>query len=127
VPHLSRATFAQDAATVMRSFSTDLSGEDGVSAATPGGDAGQPQPETAEKDVQKGAAPPVTATPRTQALVAPAAACPGPQAVGAVTVPAILDGAPVALVFRAPTAAAQRVEAWSCDGSTLLAAASVGR
>jgi hypothetical protein len=44
-----------------------------------------------------------------------------------VTYPATFDGTPVALVFRPPSATAQRVEAWSCDGATLLASASVAR
>lgn len=146
VPRLSRATFAQDAATVMRAFSLDeragsaggssTGNATGSSGTTPGtspaptsGDttatdgAAPPQAEAA----QKGAAPPVTATPGSQALVAPVAACPGPLVTGAVVVPATLDGSPVALLFRPPTATAQRVEAWSCDGTTLLAAASVHR
>ena len=136
LPHLSRAAFAQDAAAVMRTFSTDVRGASagGAVGPTPGTTpaptsadtsttAGAQQPQAAEK----GAAPPVTATPGAAALAAPGAACPGPGSPGAVTVPATLDGAPVALVFRPPTATAQRVEAWSCDGTTLLASASVRR
>ena len=74
-------------------------------------------------------APPVTATPTPLTgradLLRDAAGCPGPAAPNSVTLPATLDGAPVALVFRPPTASGQRVEAWSCDGSSLLAAAVV--
>jgi hypothetical protein len=73
-------------------------------------------------------APPVTTTP------APLAAagdnpqlpgCVGPAAVDGVRLAATLDGVPVVLVFRPPTATAQVVEAWSCDGSSLLVSAAV--
>lgn len=142
LPRLSSATFAQDAASVMRAFAVDrrgasasggtpgtLSGATPDTSPAPSGDTpmspstAQPRAEAAEK----GAAPPVTATPGAEALVAPVAACPGPQVAGAIVVPATLDGSPVALLFRPPSATAQRVEAWSCDGATLLAAASVRR
>jgi hypothetical protein len=123
VPQLARATFAQDAAAVMRTLTVAEAGAASDAAgATPDATA-QPQADTAGKAV----APPVTATPAPEALAAPLAGCPGPRAPGAVTVPATLDGRPVALVFRPPTPAAQRVEAWSCDGATLLVSASVPR
>ena len=131
LPRLSRKAFAQDAAAVMRTFSTDLRGASGggTVGATPGT---TPAPTSSTTDsaeqphaAEKGAAPPVTATPGAAALSAPVAACPGPVSPGAVTVPATLDGTPVALVFRPPTATEQRVEAWSCDGTKLLDSASV--
>jgi hypothetical protein len=72
-------------------------------------------------------APPVTATPQGYASgdTDSTATCAGPPVTEGVVLPATLDGAPVALVFRPPTATAQRVEAWTCDGATLLASASV--
>lgn len=136
LPRLTSAAFATDAAAVMRDLSAAGYAADDVSGTTPGsgptpapsasspaltGTTDQRAPESAPAT-----APPVTSTPVPQALLAPvAAACPGPAVAGAVTVPATLDGAPVALVFRRPTATAQRVEAWSCDGVTLLASATV--
>ena len=134
LPRLSRAAFAQDAAAVMRTFSTDLRGQSagGTAGATPGTTPAPTSADTSTTDsaqqpqaAEKGVAPPVTATPGAAALAA--AVCPGPRPPRAVTVPATLDGAPVALVFRPPTATAQLVEAWSCDGTTLLASASVRR
>jgi hypothetical protein len=122
LPRLTTGSFGQDAARVMRDFSAtaltgsspsaDLTGDDLDSLQRPRG------------------APPVTASPqRNQDSVGADQTCPGPVGAdadaAAVTVRATLDGTPVALVFRPPTATAQRVEAWSCDGATLLASASV--
>jgi hypothetical protein len=81
-------------------------------------------------ELQRLKAPPVTATPEavTGALSSRASTgCAGPAAPDSVTLPATLDGVPVALVFRPPTSSEQRVEAWSCDGSSLLASATVPR
>lgn len=126
LPRLTRATFARDAATVMRSLAVGAGSAAGDSVTNaPGGSTGAEQPQS--DAAEKAAAPPVTATPASEALVAPVAACPGPRVRTAVTVPATLDATPVALVFRPPTSDAQRVEAWSCDGTTLLATATVPR
>jgi hypothetical protein len=71
-------------------------------------------------------APPVTSTPGDVVSANKgAAACAGPGLPDAITLPATLDGVPVALVFHPPTTTAQLVEAWSCDGTKLLASASV--
>jgi hypothetical protein len=131
LPRLTRAAFAADAAAVMRNLSSAGAAPDELSATTPGPTEASPPAVTGSTDQRSPAsrdatAPPVTSTPGTPAMLAPvAAACPGPAVAGSVTVPATLDGEPVALVFRHPTAAAQRVEAWSCDGATLLASATV--
>jgi hypothetical protein len=69
-------------------------------------------------------APAVTSTPPGAELdLRSPASCAGPAPTDGVTLRATLDGVPVALVFRSPTADGQRVEAWSCDGSTLLRSA----
>jgi hypothetical protein len=72
-------------------------------------------------------APPVTRAPSppSDLLRDDASGCTGPDVPDAVTLPASLDGALVVLVFHPPTADSQVVEAWSCDGSSLLAAATV--
>lgn len=128
LPGLTTTTFAQDAARVM----VTLTDPDAVTAGGAVPDAtGSPEggstdaPEAYEAPLAE--APPVTASPGRASTpdTADSVACAGPEAADAVIVPATLDGAPVALVFRPPTAAAQRVEAWSCDGATLLASASV--
>lgn len=123
IPALSRAAFARDAVVVMRTLSAVVTGS---TPAPTSGHAGalDNRHDTKSFDATAGAAP-VTATPGGPALGAPAAACPGPSAPGAVTLPATLDGTPVALVFRPPTVTSQRVEAWSCDGASLLVSATV--
>ncbi len=55
------------------------------------------------------------------------AACPGPVGIAATLVPIQLDGRPAALALYASTTEGQRFEAWSCDGSTLLASTVVPR
>ena len=115
LPELTSGTFPADAARVMQ----------GLSDRAPTPAAGSPSADDLDQaGSPKSAltAPPVVATP---GLLPLQPSCPGPDAPGAVVVPATLDGRPVALVFRAPSAAAQEVEAWSCDGGTELAAASV--
>lgn len=136
VPRLTTASFAADAAQVMRQVAV----LDATSGRTNSFDAASPSapvPAQTPSDVAPEAstatslgstgslqAPPVTATPPTATKdVRGAAACAGPSASDGVTLQATLDGTPVALVFRAPTATGQRVEAWSCDGSTLLQSA----
>ena len=141
LPRLSAASFAADAAAVMRQVAStpaELPGTaDGAATAspkapaptpTPGGEPQDPALTGATSSSKAVQAPPVTATPeslRTEDRAPASVACAGPAAVGAVTLPATLDGTRVALVFRPSTAAGQRVEAWSCDGSTLLAAATI--
>jgi hypothetical protein len=127
LPQLSTAAFAADAARVMQQVAgtTALSeGPDGDASPTPA-PTDSLVDGSASKQLQ---APPVTATPRSlrQELRDPSA-CPGPAIPGAVELPATLDGGQVALVFRAPTETGQLVEAWSCDGSTLLTSATVPR
>jgi hypothetical protein len=133
LPHLTAAHFARDAARVMRT--TYLSSLDTRSPAPTGttdssGQASGGRPSngvSGSKDFGY-VAPPVTATPQSDDSVLGTyrAACAGPDAPDAVIEPATLDGALVALVFRPPADAAQQVEAWSCDGSTLLATAEIG-
>ncbi|MGY2876931.1 hypothetical protein ACVW00_004121 [Marmoricola sp. URHA0025 HA25] len=135
VPRLRSREFAADAAAAMRT----LSAEDFVGdvpapagpqpAATPSGSTGTTGGYVS-KDSKAVGAPPVTSTPVPadgSMDLAGRAACAGPAAPDAVTVPAVLDGVPVALVFRPPSAAGQLVEAWSCDGASLLASATVPR
>lgn len=133
---LRRSHFARDAATLMRT----LSATDAV-AGTAAGNASTPQTpapagtldtrkQDSAQDLARSPAPPVTATPAPLAGTMDQmelAACPGPAAPGSVTLTASLDGVPVALVFRPPTASAQVVEAWTCDGASLLASAAVPR
>lgn len=136
VPRLTTASFAADAAQVMRQVAvldatsgrTNSFDAASPSAPLPAQTPGQVAPEasTATSLGSTGSlqAPPVTATPPTVTKeVHGAAACTGPSASDGVTLQATLDGTPVALVFRSPTATGQRVEAWSCDGSTLLRSA----
>jgi hypothetical protein len=133
LPHLAAAHFARDAARVMRT--TYLSSLDTRSPApTDSTDSsGQVRGETPSNGVSGSKdfayiAPPVTASPENDDSVLGTyrAACAGPDAPDAVIEPATLDGALVALVFRPPADSAQQVEAWSCDGSTLLASAQIG-
>lgn len=128
VPHLTTAGFARDAARVMRTaylYSLDIQSP---APTTPTTGPGSPNADSAAplSGYLPLQAPPVTATPeragaRDQDLVA----CAGPDAPDAIVEPATLDGALVALVFRPPTAESQQVEAWSCDGTTLLASAEI--
>jgi hypothetical protein len=127
LPHLTTARFGQGVSRLMRTSYGTL-------------DTRSPQPTTPQTDAPKAldnlaqgylvpAAPPVTATPPSAAtgdyLDRGALACAGPDVPDAVVWPASLDGALVALVFRPPTADAQVVEAWSCDGAALLASVTV--
>ena len=138
VAQLSSAHFARDAASAMRALSIEqLAGDTPVPAVTPAAPSPVTTPEDttgtagAETYEMKGLkAPPVTATPEAVngALSSRASTgCAGPTAPDSVTLPATLDGVPVALVFRPPSASEQLVEAWSCDGSSLLASAAVPR
>jgi hypothetical protein len=142
VAELSSAHFARDAASAMRALSIEqLAGDAPVPAATPAAPSPVTTPDDTTEDttgtagtktyeLQRLKAPPVTATPEavTGALSSRASTgCAGPAAPDSVTLPATLDGVPVALVFRPPTSSEQRVEAWSCDGSSLLASATVPR
>lgn len=137
---LHKAHFARDAARLMRT----LSATEAVSGSVAGNGTVVPTPsdeldtrkDYAQSLVPASAAPPVTATPAPLAGLQnntesgavdghTPTACTGPDAPGAVTLAATLDGVPVALVFRPPTASSQVVEAWSCDGASLLASATV--
>lgn len=123
---LSSATFAQDAARVMRAAATASKAQ----APTDDGlDTGSVPGSEPLADATAPTAPPLTAsTERLDTLLRQTLEdCPGPDAPGAVTLAATLDDAPVALVFRPPTATGQLVEAWSCDGSRLLESATVAR
>ena len=125
VARLSHATFAQDAARLM--VVLDQRAARGASKDDATTDSNEELAD-GEASGYVGQAPPVTASPpgRTSGLQT-IQDCAGPDAADAILVPATLDGATVALVFRPPTDDAQQVEAWSCDGSTLLASASVPR
>lgn len=135
-PRLSSAHFAADAARTMRALAVhDTKGTVDGSAATPSAGTAtqtpdQDSPTSGPPSAAQLRAPAVTGTPaplerHEAALTQSLATCPGPVAPQAVTVPATLDGALVALVFRPPTAVGQVVEAWSCDGGSLLASASI--
>lgn len=135
VPSLRKGHFARDAAAAMRSLSFQAVNGVGDVPSAPAPAATPSDSRSARSDVLSGKsqaeAPPVTATPTplagTTTSSESAAGCAGPSASDAVTLPATLDGVPVALVFRPPTATGQLVEAWSCDGTTLLASAIVPR
>lgn len=138
VPSLSTASFAADAATLMRTVAADRSqvqaSQDSAQAlpsptsgseATPDAAGSPAEGMAGAKDLR---APALTATPPAFAAGRRSPAeveCRGPSVTGAVTLPAMLDGTRVALVFRPPTSAGQAVEAWSCDGSTMLAHATI--
>jgi hypothetical protein len=132
-PQLTRAHFAHDAAAAMRTLSTTEGTLDSASSSPSAPVPGSPDPTDTDGDFaangsKAAQAPPITATPeplRDPATLRGSAGCAGPAAPDAVTLPATLDGVPVALVFRPPTASAQVVEAWSCDGASLLASATV--
>lgn len=134
VASLRSAHFARDAAAAMRSLSNLTAAQVAPSApvpvATPS-DSAESGGDYLAKGSKAAEAPPVTATPEPltdePTHLQSAAACTGPSAPGAVTLPATLDGVPVALVFRPPTASGQLVEAWSCDGASLLDSATVPR
>ena len=123
---LSSATFARDAARVMLAAATASKAE---SPTADGLDTGGVPGSEPLADGAVPTAPPLTATTgRLDTLLRQAlVACPGPGAPGAVILPATLDDAPVALVFRPPTQAGQLVEAWSCDGARLVESATVAR
>jgi hypothetical protein len=133
VPALTSADFAADAAGVMVDLAhpeqtTDLPEGLAGTGATPGptDSSGQLDSRSPVSGYAAAQPPPVTTSPQhaTKSLEA-LDSCTGPDVPDAVTVPATLDGALVALVFRPPTDSAQRVEAWSCDGATLLESATV--
>jgi hypothetical protein len=68
------------------------------------------------------AAPSPSATP---SVSAETPACPGPTQAGTVGAVVRLDGQAAALVVHPPQGGSRLVQAWSCDGSTLLASARV--
>ena len=123
LPRLTTARFGGQVSQLMRAtYAADVSGE-----TSPGTDDSE-SPTDGLVTREAPAAPPVTQSPEpaTGGFAGEGGvACAGPQAPGAIVVPATLDGGLVALVFRPPTADAQVVEAWSCDGATLLASVSV--
>jgi hypothetical protein len=100
----------------------------GLSAAPGSAPTGQevPAPSAA---AEAPTAPPVTSSPDAvdPMVERDLASCAGPAVVGTVTLPATLDGRLVALVFRTPSQDQQVVEAWSCDGATVLATATIPR
>lgn len=127
---LSSATFAQDAARVMRDAATAAKAQAPTTGSLDTGSIPGSEPLADESaDGTAPTAPPLTATTgRLDMLLHQAIeACLGPEAAAAVTLSATLDDAPVALVFRPPTESGQLVEAWSCDGTELLASATVAR
>jgi len=126
LPHLTTARFGQGVSRLMRTTYAALDTR-APKATTPQSDAPQDLDNLAEGYLAP-SAPPVTAAPPsalTGDYLDRAQTCVGPVAPDAVAVPASLDGALVALVFPPPTADAQVVEAWSCDGSSLLASTTV--
>jgi hypothetical protein len=136
VPSLSRASFAADAAALMRLVAADRHQvrQDGAPAppsptsvpgGTPGAAGSASEGLASAQDLR---APALTATPPSFEINRRSPGrdeCRAPAVTGAVTLPALLDATPVTLVFRSPTAAGQRVEAWSCDGSSMLAQATI--
>lgn len=136
VPSLSRASFAADAAALMRLVAADRHqvSQDGAPAppsptsvpgGTPGAAGSASEGLASAQDLR---APALTATPPSFEINRRSPGrdeCRAPAVTGAVTLPALLDATPVTLVFRSPTAAGQRVEAWSCDGSSMLAQATI--
>jgi hypothetical protein len=139
VPRLTAASFASDAARVMRQVAAldGLAGTaSGFAAASPTAPAPAQTPADQSPEAAKSSgldtgalqAPAITATPppAEQDLRSPAA-CAAPAPADGITLQATLDGTPVALVFRPPTADGQRVEAWSCDGTTLLRSALIAQ
>jgi hypothetical protein len=128
LPELTTTAFAADAARVMVDLAVEQSAQTAGKAATPGatGFSGELDTRSPAAGYTALEAPPVTETPQdTTDSLTSLGGCAGPEAPDAVTVPATLDGGQVALVFRPPTDSGQRVEAWSCDGVTLLQAATV--
>ncbi|MFL6155669.1 MAG: hypothetical protein ACJ72D_06260 [Marmoricola sp.] len=63
----------------------------------------------------------------TNQLKAARQACAGPDVAGADVQPVLLDGQPAALVVHPESGGTQLVEAWSCDGSQVLATTSLKR
>jgi hypothetical protein len=132
LPRLTSASFGADAARLMQQVAGSPTLLDLPSEAAPSPADGVPgTTATSGSTTTSGSAalqaPPVTATPGPRFDVRGAAPCQGPTIAHAVTLPATLDGARVALVFLPPAATGQRVEAWSCDGASLLADATVPR
>jgi hypothetical protein len=128
VPELTTAAFAADAARVMVALAADQVADAAGKAASqsPSDATGNLDSRSPAPDYNALDAPAVTASPQASAdQLAGTATCAGPDAPDAVVVPATLDGGAVALVFRPPTGSGQRVEAWSCDGATLLEGATV--
>jgi hypothetical protein len=124
VPELTTDAFAADAARVM----VDLSADQKLTTLDKSMSGSVPGPRSPAEGYAALEAPAVTATPQRptdSADTLGTSTCAGPEAPDAVTLPATLDGGLVALVFRPPGDATQRVEAWSCDGATLLQAATV--
>jgi hypothetical protein len=127
-PTLRTAHFAADAARLMRRVQADMVPGSEFSAESPAPSTPSPSGTLDSTDTSSGRrpeAPPVTATPELSALASKAADCTAPTGTPGVALAATLDGAPVTLLFRAPTATGQLVEAWSCDGTTLLASATI--
>jgi len=137
VPQLTTASFGADAARLMQEVADSPMLLDVPSAPTASeptrspADSLQGTKATSGSTTTSGSkaleAPPVTATPGPQFSVRGAAPCAGPAIAGAVTLPAMLDDTRVALVFLPPTASGQQVQAWSCNGDSLLADATVPR
>lgn len=73
-----------------------------------------------------GGSSPATGSPQT-GYTAAKAACPGPVRTEATVLPVLYDGRPAALAVYPVTDGTQLVEAWSCDGTTLLASTVVPR
>jgi hypothetical protein len=76
-------------------------------------------------------APTTSASPESLALnslqrtAAKARACAGPKIAGTRSYPIILDGEPAVLLVHPAEAGSRLVEAWSCNGSTVLASATI--
>lgn len=84
------------------------------------------EPDRGSGGATAGGVSPSTASPQTGYLAAKAA-CPGPARPGATVLPVLYDGRPAALAVSPVTDRTQLFEAWSCDGTTLLASAVVPR
>lgn len=137
LPKFTAAGFAAEAAAFRYSLATALA-LDGVgptpqTPAPTGAD--QDPPPTPDPDATKGLTsggatdegPQSSAERQRLAYSAAKAACPGPVGGGAILVPIQYDGQPASLAIYPATEDGRRYEAWSCDGTILLASTVVPR
>lgn len=128
VPVLTTADFAAQAgsldltrlsttlAKLNSAYSTRRSPAPSKEAGTPGGVTGTgsaaPSPDRSAQD---------TASLAAQAAKSAATRCPGPEIAGTTRYPIVLDGRPAVLVAHPVSDGTRLLQAWSCDGSQVLA------